>query len=1153
MFNYKGCEKKKNHCIFVKCKLCFMKHLKISILLTFFITNSFCQNISIMGRVVDKSTNESLSFANIRVGQSSYGCISNDEGFYKLTMPIYFKDSIIHVTYIGYLSFSDSVKNLIGKTTKIELQSSISELPEVNVLAPDPVDIITKAVLNMNENYWSNPIISDAFYREVLFENDKAKRLSEAACSYYLAPYRSQYLYSESTSQIFSGNDYLEFDTHGYLIDIPATRHPANRLKIKEVRTSNDMSATMTHFYITGGPMGAMCYDVLNHQYRWSFPAEKNYKKTYKSFEKNLRNATISYSEWNNRPIFIISSKSNYKEWTFYIDRKTNAIIKYDFLFRIENVSTIPAMNKQFVKRKVVKEKISTDSIKISVQYMLSNEKWYISSITAKSYFTYFPYNDNPLSLRTEREVMINDIKLKNVVPFEPDSCFSDNAFANMFNYPTGYNDEFWNNYNSLYPTSLQTKIKEDLEVYQPLSDQYSLKFKYSKDLKPPMAKKVEDTLFINNDTYPDNYRWLEFGLEDSIMNYVNMENEYCDNYFLKNAVMTRAFLEEIGVKYKVNSFLREKQSNTTVDWKYYFDKDFGESGAFVRKHLKSENVDVLIDMSKEAKNYPLFQLAGYGFNKDTSIFYYTSFPYGDEAYFDIQTVFVDLKTLYRIDTVYGVVGSWFSNKDFCYFVFSNEDYYIKQCFYKTIGENNSQKLFEAAADEVLMVQESNSGESTFLIVDNGGLSTQLYYIENSSPTIVNKVDELNERAYLSSVEQYKGDDSFYILSNENAPNFLLYKINPRLKEDSAKEIIIPEMSDKELVSAKLIDSLFVVETLDGINQDVEIFNPSSQLFSKVYISDDLHSSSVKEIKDGIVTIKYETYLNPTKYYEYTISDGSIRLIGGDSIANYNPEDFKVNLEYAESIDGKKIPIVLISYKYSKAKKSPLFLTTYGGGGSFYKPSFNAEILPLLVRGITVGYALIRGGGETGINDIIDSYGKNQILNAEDFAFCAKYLIKKKYTNSESLFAYGKSFGGMILAYSLVKYPSLFKAMILDVPACDLLTDLSDSTLNENKYDYHVLGSPYVNEEYQVLRKIDAYQNIVAQDYPNLLFFGAMKDINVKPSASIKMVAKLREHKTDDNLLLLRVSLKSGHLPAEGIMRQQTSMMYAFIFSCLED
>jgi len=276
-------------------------------------------------------------------------------------------------------------------------------------------------------------------------------------------------------------------------------------------------------------------------------------------------------------------------------------------------------------------------------------------------------------------------------------------------------------------------------------------------------------------------------------------------------------------------------------------------------------------------------------------------------------------------------------------------------------------------------------------------------------------------------------------------------------------------------------------------------------------------------------------------------------LIGEDKIENYNPDDYKVKVEYASGIDGKEIPIVLISYKHSKGKKSPLFLRTYGGGGSSYYPSFNAEALPLLTRGVTNGYAIIRGGGETGTSDMLSAYKENQILNMEDFVECSKHLIKKKITSPDRLFVYGKSHGGYVLAYSLVNYPELFKGMILDVPYCDILTNLSDSTSNMSKYNYNRIGSPYIPAEYEVLKKLDAYQNIKAQDYPNILFFGAWQDINVKPSAPMKMQAKLREYKTDDNVLLLRVAMNSGHCLSEGLRKQKMAMIYSFIFSCLDE
>ena len=187
----------------------------------------------------------------------------------------------------------------------VELTPVATELPEVKIIPPDPIDVIVRAIENMDRNYWDKPINIDAFYRELLFENDQAKQLTEAACLFYLEPFRFPYIWKESTKQISTGTEYSNLDKGNPLIEFPFTRPPSNQVVVCEARTNYDNSLNNANFYISGGPLALLSLDLLNYKYNYFFPQEDNFKKAYRGIKKSFQSINLSYSEYDGKPLCI--------------------------------------------------------------------------------------------------------------------------------------------------------------------------------------------------------------------------------------------------------------------------------------------------------------------------------------------------------------------------------------------------------------------------------------------------------------------------------------------------------------------------------------------------------------------------------------------------------------------------------------------------------------------------------------------------------------------------------------------------------------------------------------------------------------------------------------------------------------------------------
>lgn len=1133
-----------------------VKFLVILIILFFLELNKvIAQNIIIKSKIVDEKTLEALPQANIKIENTTFGCVSNDEGDFKLIVPKKYIDSTLIISHIGYKNYSEKIKNINEKETVILLKSIYFELPSVTVLPPDPIDIITQVVLNMKQNYWKNPINSDAFYREILFENNLAKRLSEVACEFYIDSYRTKYDTKASVKQIVSGIDYSNLDRGYSLIDFPQTRPLTNQVIIKEVRTSDDRSNTKTNFYLSGGPMGLLSQDVINYKYTYFLENQNNdYKKTYSALKKKYKNFNIEYSEINNKKVYIF--KRNYgdgSKWILYIDEKSKAIIKYDILLIHNVIEEIMPINKKAEKRKTEFEKIVKDSTLFSIQYTEYQGEYYYSSISQKSYFTYIPLYGNAVSLRAEREMMFNSIQTENAKILDKEKTFTNNMYASIYDYPVNYNENFWENYNMLYPTTLQLQIKENLELYKPLEEQFKTRYEYDISLKPPIATKKPDFLTINNDIFEDNYTWLQHGNEQEIKAYIEKENDYSDNYFAKYLKETREFFSEINNRFQSEKIkLDTSNTNIVKGYNYFIDNELSVDGVFCRTSVNNpKGKEIIVDFGEKLKNFPKYSFLHYSFNCDSTILCYYECLYGDDNYFNIQTIFIDLQTLQKIDSIPYISAAWIDNSTICYTKRIDDDYFPRQCFYKKLGINNENLLFEAEKNEILNVVQSKSCKYTFLTTETADKQSRIFYIDNQKSSISLKPIIEKRSDYQYFIDHNQDDDGFYILSNDQATNFELYYAEKHHLERENWKTLIPSQSF-EIQWFDLMKNYIILGTRNALNRDIMIFDINSKTIKKIYMpeKDIYYSTEIEKIKNDIITIKYSTYLSPTKYYNYSVKNGDIKLIGEDNINNYNASNYELEVKYVKSEDGLEIPLVLLFHKKTNKKSSPVFIETYGSGGMYFAPKFNRIYLPLLDRGFIVAFAIVCGGGELGYESRKNTKN-NATLNLADFIACINYLLDNKITTPNKLFAYGKSYGGYLMTNIANNYPEFFNGIIADLPYCDILTDLADTSSSDNYYHHNDFGYPYIAEEYEILKKIDPYQNIKEQTYPNMLFFGAWQDINVKPAASMKYVAKLRSLKTDNNTLLLRVLMNSGHNEDDEKYYQKFAWIYTFLFDCL--
>ena len=253
---------------------------------------------------------------------------------------------------------------------------------------------------------------------------------------------------------------------------------------------------------------------------------------------------------------------------------------------------------------------------------------------------------------------------------------------------------------------------------------------------------------------------------------------------------------------------------------------------------------------------------------------------------------------------------------------------------------------------------------------------------------------------------------------------------------------------------------------------------------------------------------------------------------------------------YVTARDGAKVPVSIVYHKDTKIDgSSPLLQYAYGSYGASMDASFSSTRLSLLNRGFVYAICHIRGGQEMGRQWYEDGKMFKKINTFNDFVDCSKALIDRKYTKKENLFAMGGSAGGLLMGAIINQAPELYKGIVAAVPFVDVVTTMLDESIPLTTGEFEEWGNPKNKSSYDYMLSYSPYDNVEKKKYPNMLITTGLHDSQVQYWEPAKWVAKLRDYKTDENILLLHTDMTSGHGGASGRFSalKNTALMYTFI------
>jgi len=680
-------------------------------------------------------------------------------------------------------------------------------------------------------------------------------------------------------------------------------------------------------------------------------------------------------------------------------------------------------------------------------------------------------------------------------------------------------------------------------------------------DVKAPVCEKHPKTLTAHGDTRVDDYYWLDSYFRkgpDStkVVDYLKAENAYLDTMMGG----LRGFREDLYKEMKA----RIKEKDESVPWLkngYYYYTRMVEGKEYYLFCRKKGNLqaaeEVLLDVNTMAEGHEYYSATGFDISPDNNL-----------LAFGVDTVSRRQYSIYVKDLRTGAVTLQVSacssgnpvwaldNKTFFY-VKNNPQTLLSEKIVRhaTGTPENSDKVVYTEKDPSNYISIWRCKSDQFIFINSEAtLSSETRFIPAAKPESEFIVFQPRMKNVLYNVDHL--NDKFIIVTNMDALNFRLMETALDQTGKENWKDLIPHRSDVLIEGAEPFRNYLVVtERKNGLKQ-FRIRDLKTGKDTYLPFDEPAYQASVgqnAEYNSEILRYNYTSLTTPSSVYDFSMRSGEKKLMKQQEVlGDFRSSDYVTERLYATAADGKQVPISLVYKKgFRKNGKAPLLLYGYGSYGYSMDASFSSSRLSLLNRGFVYAIAHVRGGQELGRAWYEDGKLMKKMNTFTDFIACAEFLVKEKFTSSEHLYAMGGSAGGLLMGAITNLRPDLWHGVIAQVPFVDVVTTMSDPSIPLTTNEYDEWGNPADKDAYFYMKSYSPYDNVARKAYPNMLVMTGLHDSQVQYFEPAKWVARLREKKTDHNVLLLHTDMEVGHGGASGRFKylKDVALEYSFLFA----
>ena len=686
-------------------------------------------------------------------------------------------------------------------------------------------------------------------------------------------------------------------------------------------------------------------------------------------------------------------------------------------------------------------------------------------------------------------------------------------------------------------------------------------------DVIAPDAKVIPHVTEIHNLELNDDYFWMRLSdaqkeaktpddQTQDVLDYLNAENDYKESALAPTKDFQSELFDEI-----VGRIVKDDESVPVFYRGYWYYSRYEEGKEYAFNCRKKDSLEdpeeILLDGPKLAEGHSYFAIGGSSISPNNNIIVY-----------GIDTVSRRQYTLRFKDLTTGVVfedeipettgGAVWANDNKTIFYTKKDPVTLRsyRILKHILGTDLSEDVvvYEETDDTFNIGVGKSKSERFIMIGANSTLSSETRYIDADKPNSEWTVIQERQDNHEYGVSHY--GDHFYIQTNAEAKNFKLVKTSIETPSREHWVDVIPHRDDVLFEGTEIFEDFLVIEERkEGLtNIRVKSWDDSEDYYLE--FNDPAYMAYVgtnPEFKSTTLRFGYTSLTTPNTTYEHSFDDKSRtqlkqqKVLGGD----FDPANYASERIMVEARDGAQVPVSIVYRKGVKMDGSnPLLLYAYGSYGYSMDPGFSSTRLSLLDRGFVYAMAHIRGGSEMGRNWYEDGKLFKKMNTFNDFIDCGKHLVANNYTSPDHLYAMGGSAGGLLMGAVMNLEPELFNGIVAAVPFVDVINTMLDESIPLTTGEFDEWGNPKNKAYFDYMMSYSPYDNISKLNYPHTLITTGYWDSQVQYWEPAKWIAKLRDQKQDDNLLIMHCNMETGHGGASGRFARfkETAMEYAFLF-----
>ena len=680
-----------------------------------------------------------------------------------------------------------------------------------------------------------------------------------------------------------------------------------------------------------------------------------------------------------------------------------------------------------------------------------------------------------------------------------------------------------------------------------------------------PKLRKETNSIKIHNEDLPDNYAWIKqknwqevlknpTKLNDEVANYLTEENAFVKEQLKEKEQLETEIFQELKGR------IKDKDSSVPLkDGAYYYFSEYegGSEYPSFKRTSSTDVVETIFNAQKKSEGEKFFNLASVCHSHDHRFIAYNIDKNGSENYFLSVENLENKKILTKeIPKTTGEI-IWDTDNKSIYYIGLDDNHRPNKIFKHLIGHNyqNDELIFEEK-DPAFFCSVSISQSKHYLLVRTGDHQTSEYYIKD----LQQKDGSLQLFSPRVEKEEYEIDHSegyFYILTNtDNCKNFKIMRcLETSYSRNSWSDFVAYENDNLILDFIILKNWIVYLQRHEGLNQII-IHNVNTEQSHNIKFEEEAYDLSLfgqYEFDTDWIRFSFSSPITPKSIFDYNCSTKEKSLKKIQEIpSGFNSDLYSCKRFLCPGHDGAQIPLTVFHKKDLLLDgTNPLLLYGYGSYGITIPDSFSTNRFSLLDRGFVYAIAHVRGGREKGQ----EWYDDGKLLKKKntflDFISCAEFLCEKKYTAPKKIIAQGGSAGGLLMGYIANERPDLFLGIIAQVPFVDICNTMLDEDLPLTVTEIPEWGDLKNNKEaFNYIRSYSPYDNVKKQDYPHMLITGGVTDPRVTYWEMTKWAAKIRDYKTDNNLLLLKMNMDAGHSGASGRYDYLKEVALDYIF-CL--